>query len=501
MAKVKKEVTKDESKKALSIMADEQFNTEFSTLLKTRYPLFFITTNEERRLLRFLDHFSRVRGYQCLIWDCFRGLIDLDSGEVAGGIDETIKEPLPILEHILNEGKNYINNKEAVEKKRGEGTRGIIFVLLDYFRFIDDNPDIERRLKAISSLEGIVSTIITGPAYKATSTLENLIPVLNFPYPNREEIRTALWELVDSIASKIPAITDKTKKQEEELINSVSGLTLMESQTAFAKSIVCSKGWDIPTILQEKRQIIKKSGILDFYDNVASMSDVGGLKNLIEWIKSRKDCFSSQAEDYGLSKPRGLLTLGLPGTGKSLVCKAISGEWEMPLLRLDFGKLFDSLVGQSEARARDALNLAESIAPCILGETFVTINEDKKITIEDLFNEELSDDSNGYSIFDEDEKEIKKVVYINKRKKIEIEGFDKSVKNIELKAITRTPIKENLIKITTKSGKSIITTKDHLLMDGKKNMKKAKDFKEKERISIVYNNNIQGDVDGKEKKF
>ena len=366
MAKVKKEVTKEESQKALDIMADERFHTEFSTLLKTRYPLFFVTTNEERRLLCFLDHFARVKGYTCFIWDCFRGLLDLDSGEVVGGIDETIKDPLPILEHILNEGKNYLNNKEAVEKKREEGTRGIIYVLLDYCRFIEENPDVERRLKAISNLEGIVSTIITGPTYKSTSTLENLIPVLDFPFPNREEIRTALWELVDSVSAKIPAITDKTKKQEEELINSVSGLTLMEAQTAFAKSIVCNKGWNIPTILQEKRQIINKSGILEYYDNVASLSDVGGLKNLINWIKSRKDCFSSQAEAYGLNKPRGLLTLGLPGTGKSLVCKAISGAWGMPLLRLDFGKLFDSLVGQSEARARDALRLAESIAPSIL---------------------------------------------------------------------------------------------------------------------------------------
>ncbi|KKK92836.1 hypothetical protein LCGC14_2698940 [marine sediment metagenome] len=305
MAKVKKEVTKEESQKALDIMADEKFKMEFSTLLKTRYPIFYITTNEERRFLRFLDHFSRVKGYTSLIWDCFRGLVELDSGEVAGGIDDAIKEPIPILEHILNEGKNYINNKEAVEKKRQEGTRGIIFVLLDYCRFIEENPDIERRLKAISNLEGIVSTIITGPTYESTSTLENLIPVLDFPFPNKEEIQTALWELVESISEKIPDISNKTKKKEEELINSVRGLTLMEAQTAFAKSIVCNKGWDIPTILQEKKQIISKSGILDYYDNVASMSDVGGLKNLVNWINSRKDCFSSQAEKYGLGKPRG----------------------------------------------------------------------------------------------------------------------------------------------------------------------------------------------------
>jgi ATP-dependent 26S proteasome regulatory subunit len=364
--KSKTEVTTESSQEALDIMANEEFKTNFSTLLKTRYPLYYITTNEEKRLLTFLDHFCRTKGYKCRVWDCFRGLIDLDSGDVSGGADESLKEPIPILEHILNEGKNYINNKEAVAKKRDDGVRGFIYVLLDYHRFIDENPDVERRLKAISNLEGIVSTIITGPTYETTNTLENLIPVLDFPFPNKEEIKAALWELVNSISDKVPGIVAKTKKSEEMLINSVSGLTLVEAQTAFAKSIVCNKGWDIKTILEEKKQIISKSGMLDFYNNDVSLNDVGGLKNLVRWINKRKSSFSDEAKEYGIKPPRGLLTIGMPGCGKSLACKAISNAWEMPLLRLDFGKLFDSLVGQSEARARSAIKLAETVSPCIL---------------------------------------------------------------------------------------------------------------------------------------
>ena len=106
--------------------------------------------------------------------------------------------------------------------------------------------------------------------------------------------------------------------------------------------------------------------ILEFFAETTSLEDVGGLTNLIEWIQKRGDCFTEEAEKYGIEKPRGLLTLGLPGCGKSLVCKAIAGTWQMPLLRLDFGKLFDSLVGQSEARTRNALRLAEVVSPCIL---------------------------------------------------------------------------------------------------------------------------------------
>ena len=366
VAKKVKEVTKEESKQILEQMADVEFKQSFLTFLKTRYPLFYVTTDEEKRFIAFLDHFCRYRGYECYLWDCYRGLIDLHTQEVVGGVDDSIKDPYNILDHIMNEGKSYINNRDAVEKKRTENVKGIVFVLLDYCRFIEENPDVERRLKCVTNMDSIVTTILTGPSYKSTDILENLIPVLDFPRPNKQEIKNALWMVTNSVSDKITCITKKTKKIEEDLINATSGLTLIEAQTAYSKSLVCHRGWNIPVILNEKRQIISKSGILDFYDSSVSMDDVGGLKVLTNWIHRRKHCFSKEAEEYGLEKPRGLLAIGMPGCGKSLVCKAIAGKWNMPLLRLDFGKLFDSLVGQSEQRARDALRLAEAISPCVL---------------------------------------------------------------------------------------------------------------------------------------
>ena len=317
MAKKIKEITKEESKEALETMANKDFKEGFLTFLKTRYPLFYTTTDEESRFVQFLDHFCRYRGYECYLWDCYRGLIDLHTEEVVGGLDDAIKDPLNILDHIMNEGKSYINNRDAVEKKKVENVKGIVFVLLDYCRFIEEDPDVERRLKSITEMDSIVTTILTGPSYKATDILENLIPVIDFPRPNKKEIANALWTVTDSISDQIPGIVKETKKMEEDLINSTCGLTLIEAQTAYSKSIVSHRGWNIPVILQEKRQIISKSGILDFYDTVIGMEDVGGLKVLTEWIANRKDCFSKEAEDYGLEKPRGLLAIGMPGC----VCK------------------------------------------------------------------------------------------------------------------------------------------------------------------------------------
>ena len=355
-----------ESKETLKIMANDEFKINFQTILRTRYPLFYVTTNEERRFLQFLHHFCNVYGYQCNWWDCFHGIVDLKTKEKKDSGDQSTRDPAQILEIILNEAQPYIKNKKAIEEKREKNIKGIIYVLLDYFRFIEDNPEIERRLKAIAKMDGIISVIMTGPNYKATETLENLIQVIDFPCPNKEEIKTSLYQVVNSVSGHLPNITGETKEMEEDLVNSVSGLTLVEAQTAYSKSIVANKGWNISTILAEKKQIISKSGILEYYDHTVPIEDVGGLEELIKWIKERKTTFTKEAEDYGLKKPRGVLLIGMPGSGKSLTCKAIANVWKMPLLRLDFGKLFGSLVGESENRARDAIKLAENVSPVVL---------------------------------------------------------------------------------------------------------------------------------------
>ena len=362
-----KPVSKKISEATLEEMCDDKFKDEFYNMLRCRYPLFYISHNEEKRLIQFLTHFCKVKGYECFLWDSYNGLVSIVSGEEVAGISEDLKNnPLAILDHIIGEGRAFEKKKTSVQEKKEKGTNGIIYVLLDYFNFIQPNPDIERRFVALSNLNTIVTTVCTGPYYQATDVIQNILPTMTFPFANKKEIRHALYDVVRGAERKIPDIAKQTKKIEAELIDCVSGLTLQEAQTAFSKSLVSSHSWDIPYILEEKKQLISKSGMLEYFDKTVKMDDIGGLKNLIEWIKERKRCFSQEAEDYGLNKPRGLLTIGMPGCGKSLVCKAISSAWKMPLLRLDFGKLFGSLVGDSEKNAREAIRQAEAVAPAIL---------------------------------------------------------------------------------------------------------------------------------------
>jgi SpoVK/Ycf46/Vps4 family AAA+-type ATPase len=123
---------------------------------------------------------------------------------------------------------------------------------------------------------------------------------------------------------------------------------------------------DVELILEEKRQTIRQTQILDFYPTTANISDIGGLDNLKDWLLRRGGAFSERARQYGLPHPRGLLLVGIQGTGKSLTAKAIAHHWHLPLLRLDVGRLFAGLVGESESRTRQMIQLAEALAPCIL---------------------------------------------------------------------------------------------------------------------------------------
>ena len=309
-----KPISKKISEKTLEEMCTDKFKRDFTNMLRSRYPLFYITHNEEPRLIRFLDHYCRVKGYECFCWDACNGLSSLASGNEVGGTSEDLKNnPIAILDYIKGEAKAYEKKKTSVKEKKDKNVNGILYVLLDYYHFIQPNPDVERRLKDLANLSSIVTTIFTGPFYQATDVTENILPVIDFPLANKKEIRHALHDVVRGAESRIPDIVNKTKGMEEELINAVTGLTLQEAQTALSKSLVDDHKWDIDLILEEKQQIIKKSGNLEYFNSPVSMDDVGGLKNLTRWIGERKKGFSEEAAAYGLKKPRGLLTIGMPG--------------------------------------------------------------------------------------------------------------------------------------------------------------------------------------------
>ena len=155
----------------------------------------------------------------------------------------------------------------------------------------------------------------------------------------------------------------------EKFVDASIGLTRLEIENCIAKAIVSDHKLnedDIRDILEEKKQIIRKTGILEFIDTKLNLNDVGGLETLKRWLDLRSHCFDVDAKQFGVTPPKGVLLTGVPGCGKSLTAKCVSSAWNMPLLRLDMGKIFQGVVGSSESNMRLALKTAEAISPSIL---------------------------------------------------------------------------------------------------------------------------------------
>ncbi len=152
-------------------------------------------------------------------------------------------------------------------------------------------------------------------------------------------------------------------------LQAARGLTLGEAENVFARILVNQErltGEDVAEVLSEKQQIIRKSGLLEYYTTDESFERIGGLAVLKDWLAKRAPTFSEEARNFGLAAPRGIMLLGVQGCGKSLCAKAVANQWQLPLLRFDMGRMFGSFIGASEENVRRAIAVAESVAPAIL---------------------------------------------------------------------------------------------------------------------------------------
>jgi ATP-dependent 26S proteasome regulatory subunit len=352
-----------EAKEALGQLTTKEFSTELSALVKSRTPLVYLVTTEERRVLDYFRLFSIAGAYRTFVWDAYNGLLKLSDMKPAGLVSGDNADAMAVLDWIL---------KEGADAPKESGYKGNIYLLLDFHRFMSGQsgspcaPPIERRLRTFHRMDSNSVIIMVGPHFQCTPALEKCISVIDFPYPNKEEIKLALHSMVDGVMASHPTIKAETLKNEEEIVRSVSGLTLPEAESAFAKSVVAHRRIDIPTLLKEKRQIIRKTGVLEFVQTDLTLDDVGGLGNYTDWVKKRRVAFDDDAHAYGVSFPKGVLLIGVPGGGKSLSAKGTAKSYNMPLIRLDFGALFNSLMGESERTARHALKIAEAVSPCVL---------------------------------------------------------------------------------------------------------------------------------------
>nr|YP_009687976.1 subunit 4 of 26S proteasome [Haslea nusantara]QDX17566.1 subunit 4 of 26S proteasome [Haslea nusantara] len=321
-----------------------KFNDELALFLKARYPIIYINTIEEDRVEYVIRKNIKTNLNRSIYsWDFVDGYTNNPN----------------------NEGfarKNPLQALELVERLKAETPA--LFLLKDFNRFLSD-LSVSRKLRNISRVLKLQpkTIIIIGSDLTIPKELQDLITVLQFELPSEQEINEELTRLVNSLNIKIDS------QLFENLVRACQGLSLERIRRVLSKIIATYKTIDnnsINILLSEKKQIISQTEILEYISVEEKIVNLGGLQNLKEWLKKRKTAFTIQASNYGLPTPRGLLLVGIQGTGKSLTAKAIANEWQLPLLKLDVGKLFGGIVGESESRLRQMINVAEAVSPCIL---------------------------------------------------------------------------------------------------------------------------------------
>ncbi|MFB3788413.1 MAG: AAA family ATPase [bacterium] len=333
-----------------------KFQQDLQIYIRAGYPILYVVTAEEDRAIDLITHSSQegeLARRKPLIWSISRGLCTIDHKAV----DRKILDPKIILPFLL------------------EFQEPGLFILEDFHFFMDERsptaPLIIRQLRdLVAPFKASRKTvIILSSILKIPPELEKDITVLDLDLPTEAELLEVLNETVDQVKDNPKVEINLESGGSEIIVKALNGLTRTESENALAKIIVTNSRIDpedVELLLAEKEQIIRKSGMLEFYSSPERFGSIGGLDLLKRWLRQRGKAFSESARLFGLPNPRGLLLVGVPGCGKSLTAKAVAAEWKMPLLKFDLGKVFAGLVGESEENMRRAIKMAEAVSPCVL---------------------------------------------------------------------------------------------------------------------------------------
>ncbi|PSN19343.1 AAA family ATPase [filamentous cyanobacterium CCP5] len=322
---------------------------DLNVLVKAQYPLVYLVTFEEERAEQAIASIAQGQRPQrrMYTWTMTHGISEYGQARGATQHNSTVSPEAAI---------------EWVVRQREPG----IYVFKDLHPF-KDSPAVTRCLRdAIATFKDTQKTIVLmSPVQEVPIELEKEVVVLDFLMPDMAELNQVLSSHLDS--GRGARITTEGR---EKLLKAALGLTRDEAEKVYRKAKVMTGRLteeEVDIVLSEKKQLIRRNGILEFMDVDETINSVGGLEELKHWLEQRSGAFTERAREYGLPQPKGMLILGVPGCGKSLIAKTTSRLWGLPLLRLDLGRVYDgSTVGRSEANLRSALRTAESISPAIL---------------------------------------------------------------------------------------------------------------------------------------
>ena len=328
-------------------MENKTLSSKLARYIDAGFPIIYINTFEEYKVDNIISEISS--GKEVYEWNETNGYIDFEN-KTAMLEDCTLSSML-----------DQLKTKDLLEEK--------IIVLKDITSYLEE-PKIVSKIKGLARMinQGVDATvIIVSSILVIPKDLEKYITILEMDYLNTDEIKQIIRNFIQENLS----IQEKDEKLIDEFALAFKGLTEFEITNLLALSYADDGALtrkDLRLIFDQKQQMIKKAGILEMIPLKETIDDIGGLENLKEWFERKAKVYKNinQAKKYGVDMPKGVLIAGVPGCGKSLNAKAAANLFEVPLLRLDMGRLMGKYVGESEGNLRKAIALAEAISPCVL---------------------------------------------------------------------------------------------------------------------------------------
>lgn len=333
----------------------QQTAADVAALLRARNPLLWIVTPEEARAETYLFEACASAGYVARTWDVAQG-----AAPIGGKGDPNLADPGAML--------TTIRDRAAAGTERGA------WIMRDLPIWLRDMPGapVSRALRNLARMlptvprERAQAVIILSPSGDVPAELAGHATVIEWPMPDREEIAGLLDAAVAGLPEDLKAKAAPNGTRDA-AIDAAVGLTGEEASSCYAKSLVQLRRIDPAAVAQEKKRVIARERVLEWYDPIPGGLDaVGGLDVLKTWLQTRRKAYSPEARAYGLPAPKGALLVGVPGCGKSLTAKAIATAWGVPLLRLDLGGLKSKYVGESEGNLRKAFKVIEAIGRCVV---------------------------------------------------------------------------------------------------------------------------------------
>lgn len=325
----------------------DRFN-DLEVLIDSQYPIICIETHEETRAEEILTNICRSMRLPFFHWVATQGLTR--SGEPQAVYNTT--KAMEVL--------NFISSSSL----------DAVYLMKDLHRHLED-PILVRKLRDICQCFRTKrkSIVLTAPSFTIPPELTNEVVFFGLSLPDTNQLKELVRHVVRDISTRRQISVNIDPATGRKLVQNLKGLTLNEAERVLTRAIVHDgrlSADDLPLILDAKKEKISQSGLIEFFPRQETFDGIGGLKNLKQWLGIRKEAFSEEAKRFGIDPPRGVLLLGIQGCGKSLMAKAVAQEWELPLLRLDTGSLYSKFIGETETNVREAIRLAESMAPVVL---------------------------------------------------------------------------------------------------------------------------------------